>query len=143
MRESDASGSTNQVELSNAYVLNTWMPLPPLAEQKRIVAKVDELMALCDKLESQQAKELRLKRAAAAATLDSLSDAKTPQETADRWSVLASRFGELLNALEAIKKLRGAISDFAVTGSLGTSDPSENACTEKIGRAPIRERGSK
>ena len=40
--------NVNATELSGLTI-----PLPPLAEQHRIVAKVDELMALCDRLETQ------------------------------------------------------------------------------------------
>ena len=39
--------------LSTKQIASAPIPLPPLPEQKRIVAKVDELMALCDRLEAQ------------------------------------------------------------------------------------------
>jgi type I restriction enzyme, S subunit len=40
-------------DLGLTRMIKIVMPLPPLAEQHRIVAKVDELMALCDQLETQ------------------------------------------------------------------------------------------
>ena len=54
------------------------IPLPPLAEQKRIVAKVDELMALCDRLEAQQAERETRHAALAHASLSRFADAPTP-----------------------------------------------------------------
>jgi type I restriction enzyme, S subunit len=47
-------GATRQA-LTKAMIEQFDVPLPPVSEQKRIVAKVDELMALCDRLEAQQA----------------------------------------------------------------------------------------
>lgn len=39
-----------QPNISKEKIVNTTIPLPPLAEQKRIVAKIEELLPLCDKL---------------------------------------------------------------------------------------------
>lgn len=50
--EDRAAGSTNQVELTLEIATNQIVPLPPLVEQCRIVAKVNELTALCDRLEA-------------------------------------------------------------------------------------------
>jgi len=113
--EARASGTTFK-EVSGKVISAVPIPLPPLAEQKRIVAKVDELMALCDALEARQAEETGLKRAAAASALHHLTGAKTPEETADRWSVLLPRFGDLFDDLEAVKELRGAVLGMAISG---------------------------
>lgn len=49
----EMTGTAGQKRVSNDYFSHAPLPLPPLAEQNRIVAKVDELMELCDALESQ------------------------------------------------------------------------------------------
>lgn len=41
-----------QPTLNVGLIRNAYTPIPPLAEQHRIVAKVDELMALCDRLKA-------------------------------------------------------------------------------------------
>ena len=44
------SGSTNQTELKPELLRLQPVPLPPLEEQKRIIAKIEELLPLCDAL---------------------------------------------------------------------------------------------
>jgi len=53
--EEQSDGTTKQKELATSTIKNYLVPLPPLAEQQRIVAKVDELLALCGYLKSNEA----------------------------------------------------------------------------------------
>ena len=46
------TGTAGQKRVPTEYFAHSPFPLPPLAEQHRIVAKVDALMALCDRLEA-------------------------------------------------------------------------------------------
>ncbi len=57
--EENASGTTNQIELNTTWAKNHIIPLPGISEQKRIVAKVDKLIKLCNQLETeiQESKE--------------------------------------------------------------------------------------
>jgi len=74
----EASEGGAQPNLSKIKIVAFPFPLPPLDEQKRIVAKVDELMALCDRLEAQQQERQTRRAALARAALARFADAPTP-----------------------------------------------------------------
>jgi type I restriction enzyme, S subunit len=93
-------------------------PLPPLEEQSRIVAKVDELMALCDTLEAQQQARRKLQNALRQSTLQAVASAISPHELQITWARLADNFGRLFHAPEDVRMLRDVIFDLALRGAL-------------------------
>ncbi len=109
-------------------------PLPPLAEQKRIVAKVDELMALCDELDARQKQKCEGRALALKATLARLERATDADEFALRLRLLADHFEELLDAPESVIPLRAAILSLAVRGKLEPQDPDDEPASVLLER---------
>ena len=72
------SAGTGQPNVNGQALGRLEIPLPPLAEQKRIVAKVDELMALCDRLEARQQDRASRHAALVRASLSRFAEAPTP-----------------------------------------------------------------
>ena len=100
-------------------------PLPPLAEQHRIVAKVDELMALCDRLEAQQADAESAHAQLVATVLESLTRASDSDDFAVSWQRLSAHFHTLFTTESSIDALKQALLQLAVMGKLVPQDPSD------------------
>ena len=72
-RQGNTKGAIKGATLNRKSISNILIPLPPLAEQHRIVAKVDELMALCDRLEVARAEREATRDRLSAASLARLN----------------------------------------------------------------------
>jgi type I restriction enzyme S subunit len=116
--EKSMTGTAGQKRLPTAYFATRALPLPPTEEQSRIVAKVDELMALCDKLETQQQARRTLQNALRQSTLQAVASATSPHELQTTWARLADNFGRLFRAPEDVVAFKGLILDLAVSGEL-------------------------
>lgn len=112
----DPGRSNGVPHISTRQVQRLPFALPPLAEQKRIVAKVDELMALCDRLEAQQAERETRHAALARASLARFADAPTPAN-------LNFIFHKSYTIPPA--DLRKSILTLAVQGKLVPQDPND------------------
>lgn len=116
------------------------VPLPPTEEQALIVAKVDELMALCDQLEKQQQDRRKLQHALRESTLQALSGAESPHELQKSWQRLHVNFGRLFSEPEDVRDFKALVLDLAVSGRLlpvpRASTPA-SALIENIARARV------
>jgi len=74
-----AQGAVGLRHITKGKLESIRIPLPPLAEQKRIVAKVDELMGLCDALEAQQQERELRKSVLVRSSLSRFAEAPTPE----------------------------------------------------------------
>lgn len=108
--------------------------LPPLAEQHRIVGKVDELMALCDRLEAQQTDAESAHTQLVQALLDSLIQASDATEFAANWQRLAEHFHTLFATAPSIDALKQTLLQMAVMGRLVPPDPSDEPASELLKR---------
>ena len=96
--------------------------LPSYQEQKLIVAKVDELMTLCDQLEAAQQQRDSLRTSARKSAFDSISTASTAEELNAAWERISKNWKTFADSPESISSLRSLILDLAVRGRLVPQD---------------------
>jgi type I restriction enzyme, S subunit len=119
------------------------VPLPPLAEQHRIVAKVNELMGLCDRLETAQGSRERSRDRLASASLARLH-APDPQTFQADARFALDALSALTTRPDQIRQLRQTILNLAVRGKLVPQDPNDEPASELLARlATTKSKGRK
>lgn len=122
-------------KLNQARLISIPVALPPLAEQSRIVTRVEALMRLCDALEAKGQLEATQHAQLVSTLLGTLTASTTPEELAANWQRVAQHFDLLLDRPEAIDALEQTLLQLAVRGLLVPQDPTDepaSALLQKI-----------
>lgn len=126
---------TAQPKMNQAKLNSIVIALPPLAEQSRIVTRVEALMRLCDALEAKGQLEAAQHAQLVSTLLGTLTASTTPEELAANWQRVAQHFDLLLDRPEAIDALEQTLLQLAVRGLLVPRNPTDepaSALLQKI-----------
>ena len=124
----NALGKGVKPGLSRADAYRKFICIPPLAEQHRIVAKIDELMTLCDRLEEAQIAREDTRDRLTKASLSRLSAPDTDDATFRSHARFAIDALPALTArADQVKQFRETILNLAIRGKLVRQDPTDEA----------------
>ena len=138
----DAASGTTFKEVSGLIVSKLLISLPPVLEQQRIVAKVDELMSLCDALEAQTENSIAAHQTLVEVLLEALlkapEEGATPEQTAEQfqqnWQRLSEHFDTLFTTTASIDTLKQTILQLAVMGKLVPQNPNDEPAAKLLER---------
>lgn len=130
----DVQVGVSREGLSIGKLAQFLIPFPPEVEQHRIVAKVDELMALCDRLEARQTDADSAHAQLVQALLDSLTQARDAEDFAQSWQRLAEHFHTLFITESSIAALKQTLLQLAVMGKLVPQNPNDEPASELLKR---------
>ena len=132
--DAKAPGTTFK-EVSGKIVAGVPFPLPPLAEQHRIVAKVDELMELCDRLAAARTQREAMRDRMGAGSLVRLNDPDpNPVVFRNHAAFALENLAPLTTRRDQIKAMRQTILNLAVRGKLVPQDSNDEPAAELLKR---------
>lgn len=123
-----------QPNISREKIIAMTTALPPLAEQHRIVEKVDELMSLCDRLENQQLDAEDAHFSLVKVLLGTLVQAKDESDFATKWNLVKQNFEVLFTTEASIEALKQAILQLSVMGKIVAQDPNDEPAEKILAR---------
>ena len=131
------TGTAGQQRVPREYFAHAPLPLPPLAEQHRIVVKVDELMDLLDRLEDAQRRRETIRTASRDSALAALRTAGTADEIKAAWMRIAVRMNEFLVTPDDVTPLRELVLQLAVQGRIVSQNPKDEPATVLLERITV------
>lgn len=138
----DITGQNQRRGLNMGLVSELSIPLPPLSEQKRIVTKVNSLMALCDRLEVLQKKKVELNSLTRKTAFTALGNANEPSELKAAWTRVEVNTKYLLDSEEAVEEMKKTILQNAIKGNLVPQDPNDEPASELLKKIEVEKEKS-
>ncbi|MGS0497413.1 restriction endonuclease subunit S [Pseudoalteromonas mariniglutinosa] len=138
----DNSAGTGQPNVNATALKGLLFPISPIEEQNRIVAKVDELMGLCDALEAQTENSISahqtLVEVLLAALLQAPEQHATPEQATaqfeQNWQCVSEHFDTLFTTTASIDTLKQTILQLAVMGKLVPQNPNDEPAAKLLAR---------
>jgi type I restriction enzyme S subunit len=118
--------------LQKSSLLKLDVPIPSNQEQGRIVAKVNELMLLCDRLEQRLNEASQAHNFLIKVWMDVLLQSKNSEVFENNWNSIFKLFEKIFTTEFSIELLKDVLHELAVTGKLSTQDPSDKPAIELL-----------